>query len=176
MPAPSKKNYKPMCVIIIKPRGVQMPPRELLRQAAKRNHDWCGYVTASGQYYRTLSFARFVTSFYGHVTQDDAAIIHFRLATHGSVATHNCHPFFRHGIYFAHNGVLPYTPARDITDSQFVFDTILSPYIEANGYDSQFIDGVRGISRFAFMQGGEIRTYGNFVRMGGLLLSNTYFL
>lgn len=165
-----------MCVIIVKPKGVELPTDLLLYKAARRNHDGCGYVASNGEYHRTLSFDRFAISFYKNVKKEDAAIIHFRWATQGSVAVRNCHPFFKCGIYFAHNGVLPYRPYKDITDSQFAFERYLLPHIEHWGYDRQYIDDIRGGSRFAFMQDGEIRLYGNFVERDGLLLSNTNFM
>lgn len=165
-----------MCVIIIKRKGIALPNDEFLKQAYNVNHDGCGFVSSNGEYHRFLSFDSFLKSFHKCVTKDDACIIHFRWATHGSIRIANCHPFYKDGIYFAHNGVLPmYETANDKTDSQTCFENFLLPLIKRKGFCSE-IDRIRSYGKFAFMKDGEIKTYGNYIEYDGLLLSNTRFL
>lgn len=168
-----------MCVIIVKRKGIELPTDLLLYKAAKINHDGCGFVSSNGSYYRSLDYNKFADKFYKDVSKEDSCIIHFRWATQGSTRICNCHPFYKHGIYFAHNGVLPYYPQSDETDSQYAFEKYLLPIINDYGftkYSKAFIDSVRGNSRFAFMQDGKIYLYGDYKSYYGLLLSNTYFM
>lgn len=77
-----------MCVIIVKPAGVKMPSREILDAARSANQDGCGFVSTF-HHKKTLSYRAFLHEL-SKVKQSEACIIHFRLATHGSVRTANC--------------------------------------------------------------------------------------
>lgn len=94
-----KKNI--MCVIIYVPKGVELPSKDELRAAYNRNHDGCGFVSKS-DHYRSLNFESFLKRLLKRKIDEDV-IIHFRLATHGSVSIKNCHPFRIGDYWFAHN-------------------------------------------------------------------------
>ena len=165
-----------MCVIIIKKKGVRMPSENELRLAATHNPHGFGFVSSNGLYVRTMDFEEFYQALKG-VGREDACIIHFRIATHGSVRVSNCHPFKMHGIYFAHNGILPTHPRGDMTDSETEFRDVLCPAAEFYGLGTkEFADLVaRRIyySKFAFMKDGEVYTYGKFVTdRHGVMWSN----
>lgn len=164
-----------MCVIIICKRGVALPPVEELREAYRCNPDGCGFVSES-EHYKSLHFGTFLRHLQNRDINENV-IIHFRFATHGSVSVKNCHPFYKGGYWFAHNGVLPIQSKNDKTDSQICFETYLQPCIKRFGIDSDAFKveanyWARGYSKFAFMQKGEITTIGHFEKFEGRLYSN----
>lgn len=115
------------------------------------------------------------------VPDDEPCIIHFRLATHGSIKRANCHPFNRGDVWFAHNGILNIRPVGDMTDSETAFHNIIYPAIVRHGYGSKQMDNavnkVIGCSKFAFLQGDELKMYGNFIKQDdGCYFSNSRFL
>lgn len=168
-----------MCVIIIVPKGVELPSNEELRMAYNRNHDGCGFVTKS-DHYKTLHFGAFLRRLSKRKI-DEGVIIHFRLATHGSIKVKNCHPFYKNRFWFAHNGVLPIPTVNDMTDSQICFNTSIYPCIKKFGWDSPELDvemayWSRCGSKFAIMHDGEIKMFGKFIERRGCYYSNLYHL
>lgn len=168
-----------MCVIAIKPKGVQMPSNEIIRAMYRANHDGCGFCTPT-MYYRGLSLNVFLQKI-RQVSVDEPCIMHFRLATHGSVKKSNCHPFYDEetGVYFAHNGVLNIIPKNDTTDSETAFRDVILPYVRKYGFQSDetryTIHQIIGGSRFAFLQGEEVQMFGNFYARMGCYFSNLNF-
>lgn len=159
-----------------------MPDREILKAMYRANGDGCGFCTPT-KYYRGLSFDTFMQKI-SRVRVDEPCIIHFRLATHGSIKRSNCHPFYdaSTGTYFAHNGILNVIPYRDTTDSETAFRSLFVPYIRQYGIDSDevrfSIAQVRANtgSKFAFMQGEDVRLFGDFHHYDGCMYSNLRFL
>lgn len=171
-----------MCIICYKPKGVEMPSREVLKAMYRANSDGCGFCTPT-KYYRGLSFGTFIQKI-GQVGKEEPCIIHFRLATHGSVKRGNCHPFYdaTTGTYFAHNGILNVIPDRDTTDSETAFRRLFVPQIRRHGLQSDelaySVAQVRANtgSKFAFMQGDDVLLFGDFQAYDGCLCSNLRFI
>ena len=167
-----------MCVIIVKRKGVEMPSEHILRAAYRANSDGMGVVSSMGRM-RTLNFCKFMDHIRG-ISKEDSCVIHFRLATHGSVRIANCHPFKQGNLYFFHNGILPVRPYIGRTDSETAFTEMLYPVIRERGLDSaealSAIESIRGCSRFAFYEDGEITTFGDFEDIDGVLYSNLRFM
>lgn len=168
-----------MCVIIVCKRGVPLPPVDELRAAFERNSDGCGFVSET-DHYKSLHFSTFMR----HLSKrniNENVIIHFRLATHGSVKVTNCHPFYKGGYWFAHNGVLPIASRGDRTDSQICFEKFLYPCIKAFGWSSDELKTemaywTHGGSKFAMMHKGELLLSGQFIEYEGRLYSNLLHL
>lgn len=97
-----------MCCIIYKPKGVQMPSLDILSKIKKLNHNGYGFVSTN-HFHKGLDYRTFLRHL-SEVGDDEDCIIHFRLATHGSICRANCHPFAENGVYFAHNGTLNVLP------------------------------------------------------------------
>lgn len=169
-----------MCVICVKPKGVEMPSNEIIKAMYKANHDGCGFCTPTKDY-KGLSLDSFLREI-AKVTADEPCIMHFRWATHGSVKLANCHPFYAPEVdlWFAHNGVLDIRPKGDMTDSETAFRQIIAPIVEKCGLDSEdtvkAINSVRECSRFALMQGDQVRIYGQFYERFGCYYSNLNFV
>lgn len=110
---------------------------------------------------------------------DVPAIIHCRIATHGSIKRANCHPFVdkETGVAFAHNGILDIEPIGDWTDSETAFRTRFVPVIKKFGYKSRelaaAVRDIIGGSKFAFLnKNGEIQMFGNWVIRDGCYFSH----
>lgn len=169
-----------MCVIIVKPAGIRMPSKDTLKMAYLANPHGCGFASTNHAF-KSLSYAEFLDRL-AEVGDDEACIIHFRLATHGSIRRSNCHPFEKGGIYFAHNGVLDIKPDGDMTDSETAFLRIIHPVAKKYGIGSrETAEAVRriiGFSKFAMMESGsyEIKTFGRFIADDdGCMYSNFRF-
>lgn len=169
-----------MCCIIYKPKGVQMPSLDTLAKIKKLNHNGYGFVSTN-HFHKGLDYRTFLRHL-SEVGDDEDCIIHFRLATQGSICRANCHPFEKDGVYFAHNGVLRTLPVNDMTDSEIVFRYQIYPdVIQRYGYGTKQADwAIRQIcgnsSRFAMMYQGEVRLYGDYKIVDGVYYSNLRWL
>lgn len=166
-----------MCVAIIKPAKQQKPSYETLLACAKANRDGAGFCTSTGKSYHSMSFFKLMSEL-GKIDDGEAVIIHFRWATHGSICRRNCHPFYdkAHGLFFAHNGVLPIEATNDRTDSETFFKDMFLPMLDKYGWDSKtlwdWVNVERGQSRFAFMRGDEVTRLGHWDNVDGCWYSN----
>lgn len=157
-----------------------MPSKEIITAMYRANHDGCGFCTPTKSY-KGLSLASFLREI-SAVTPDEPCIMHFRWATHGSVKRSNCHPFYdgEADLWFAHNGILDIVPDGDMTDSETAFRSIIAPVVRKSGLDSKeavrVIENVAGVSRFALMQGDQVRLYGTFFERFGCHYSNLNFV
>ena len=146
-----------MCVIIVKPAGVKMPTSDIINAAFHANPHGCGFISPS-TFYKGMSIKSLKKNL-KQVSDDEPCIIHFRLATHGSIKRANCHPFNRGNVWFAHNGILDIRPERDMTDSETAFQNVI------------------GFSKFAFLQGDRLKMYGDFIKQDdGCYYSNLRFM
>lgn len=168
-----------MCVICFIPKGTQTLPTKIVRAMYRANPDGAGIVTPT-DHYKGMSLDTLLR----HLKKRDPSqpcLMHFRLATHGSIKKANCHPFFdkKSSTWFMHNGILNIQPRGDMTDSETAFRRILVPEIAGHGLSSDdvryVVQGVIGGSRFAFMQGDEVQLFGQYERWLGCWFSNLRF-
>lgn len=87
-----------MCVAIAKPKGTKLPSRELLKICFKNNPDGAGFVfNRNGKnhvYKGFFTFGDFWRALVSHdIKENEGALIHFRVATHGGISKGTCHPF-----------------------------------------------------------------------------------
>lgn len=167
-----------MCCIIYKPKGVQMPTLDTLAKIKRLNHNGYGFVSTN-HFHKGLDYRTFLRHL-SDVDDNEDCIIHFRLATHGSICRANCHPFVKDDVYFAHNGVLPINSVNDMTDSEIAFRWQIYPAIERYGYGSKEVDclikSLVGCSKFAMMCRGSVKLYGSFTKLNELYYSNLRWL
>ena len=168
-----------MCCIIFIPSGVQTPPYEVIRNVYRCNPHGMGLCTPA-DHYRGMS----LNALLRHLKKRDIShpcLMHFRLATHGSIKKANCHPFYdgESETWFMHNGVLDITPKGDTTDSETAFREILAPTIAMFGLSSEElrcnVRNIIGGSRFAFMQGDRVKLFGQYEQWLGCWFSNLRF-
>ncbi|MDR1652507.1 MAG: class II glutamine amidotransferase [Prevotellaceae bacterium] len=165
-----------MCLIIVKPAGAKMPAKNIIKTAAKINSHGFGFCTET-KYFRALKFAEFEKQLQ-KIEINENAIIHFRLATHGSIKVQNCHPFYKNNIFFAHNGVLNLATFNDKTDSEMFFINEVLPLAKKKCFASQYFDfymkqcAINNYSRFAMLADGKLKMYGLFEQYKDCFYSN----
>ena len=168
-----------MCVIAYIPKGVPTPPREIIKAMHRANPHGMGMVTPT-DHYKGMSIEMLLR----HLRNRDVSepcLLHFRLATHGSIKRANCHPFHdeESDTWFMHNGILGIEPIRDMTDSETAFRKILVPEIQSHGLCSDdlryAVKSVIGYSKFAFLQGDNVKLFGDYVHWLGCWFSNLRF-
>lgn len=174
-----------------------MPPQRIIKAMRQANPHGMGFCTPS-MYRKDVDNFRAFCGWLRKRDINEPCLMHFRLATHGSIKRDNCHPFHdaKTGVYFAHNGILAIRPTNDKTDSETAFRKRFLPVIKKHGFDSKELDEevtkIIGSSRFVFMQcdttktkigaGGEInvnvkvKMFGDFEEMDGCFYSNLRFL
>lgn len=169
-----------MCVICYKPKGVKMPQKNVLEAMYLANSNGCGYCTPN-EIHKGIYFDDFYKEV-KNVSKNEPCLMHFRLATTGSVKRSNCHPFYDGctDVSFMHNGIFNVRPNKDITDSEFVFREYFIPIIEQYGLDSrqmqEVVEEFGDYSKLAFMQGDNVKLFGNFIKFGDCYFSNLRFI
>jgi len=145
-----------MCVICIKPENVAMPPKERLEAMFDSNKDGCGFMySRKGKVVIRKGFMKLKHFQKGikqeGITDKDCLIMHFRIATAGSVNPKNTHPFpvtsdmgelkaLRTETEFgiAHNGILQleHDSHHDLSDTMtFIRDVLAEPTIKKNMFN-----------------------------------------
>lgn len=146
-----------MCIAIIKPKGIPLPDKKYLENAFSNNRDGAGFATLKpgqqevGYMKGYFDFDTYYEALEASVNEEDVALIHMRIATHGGTTKSTCHPFpvtpsidemsataGRTPVALIHNGVL-----RSMTNTKRgVSDTMrLAQYIAKAGvrqYNSRF--------------------------------------
>lgn len=170
-----------MCVLIYKPKGKILPTYDTLKLCYDANFDGCGFATLNGVIYKSLNFNDFYNQLITFTNINDDIMIHFRLATHGSVKQTNCHPFFDKRFIFAHNGILPIASKNDKTDSELYFKQLL-PLLYEQGLKGQivknYINSTIGFSKFCIFdtEKKQIKLFGTFEKYGSCFFSNMRWL
>jgi predicted glutamine amidotransferase len=170
-----------MCVLIVKNSGVNVPTKEILTACTVSNPHGFGIGTPNGVF-KTLDAEEFIDTA-SQLPPEIPAILHCRLATHGSIKKTNCHPFEAQDWIFAHNGIIHnIKPCKDMTDSETAFIQIFVPLLAANkGFKTNVIQVIKDFAqgnKFAFLskKTGKIITFGNFANYDGCMFSNLRWL
>lgn len=184
-----------MCILVHKPKGIEMPKREFLKNCHDNNPDGIGIAWIDDRgithirkgFMKFKAFMKFLKSVNG--LKDMDVILHFRWATHGSVSPGNCHPFpidvnlrnLRSTSYsgrfsiLAHNGVIfEYGNVSKGSKNDLSDTMILSKRIHEHGIKSREIQGViaKGGKFCISDRDGNIQRYGDFIEEDGIYWSN----
>jgi len=188
-----------VCIAIYKPAGAEVG-RDVLRRCWDKNPDGAGFMYAKdGELVVEKGFMRWKMfkkhwNRLGDGRKELPMVIHFRIATEGSVSPPNCHPFRLQGtdIGFVHNGVISSVnipDTSDLTDSEMFgrayleqLSAITEGGLTIDQLQEQWlknmIDGVIGSSKLVFMDSsGKVAIVNK--RLGeeaeGVWFSNTAF-
>lgn len=121
-----------MCLMITKPSGVIVPD-EYLCNGFDGNPDGAGYAFINGDgmlLYRKGIFDldEFISLYQSEVKPETHALIHFRMATHGSKSKDNCHPFdVGNNMMMAHNGIIDIKTEGDESDTLAFLRRVIQP-------------------------------------------------
>jgi hypothetical protein len=120
-----------MCLAIYKPATTK-PDKEAYRCGFENNTHGAGFAAAvNGGLVIGKGFFKFKEFWQAFKPYADcAALIHFRLATHGKKDSDNCHPFaITDNLAMIHNGVLPICTKEDETksDTWHYVESVLKP-------------------------------------------------
>ena len=192
-----------MCIIAAKPAGVPMPSESIIRNMWDGNRDGAGIMYVENGKVRIekgfMKYKSFLAMLDELRTRLDLTatplVMHFRITTHGGTSPENTHPFpitdnigalkklsARCDIGVAHNGIIPISPRKGISDTMEYIASQLAPLKRAmpnfytNKHALQLVENAIE-SRMAFLtSGGRIVTVGNFIEDEGVLYSNTSYM
>ena len=189
-----------MCLIVVKPHDVELPPEKYLRFGANRNSDGGGLaylkkgtkvIKLKKDFENTDELIDYMKA---NVAKEDDLIIHFRIATHGEKDAGNRHPFplskdedelrsteLECTEIAAHNGVLTqYSRADDtkLSDSQrFIADVLSDNSVKKNlksdGIQMLINDFLGGDRLVVLKNNRHLLLFGEFHEEDGISYSNT---
>lgn len=149
------------CIAIWKPKGVQIA-RKYLENCFINNKEGAGFAyVKEGKIIMEkgfFDFDKFYEAYKG--LQKYAALIHFRIATHGNVDEENCHPFLMNDGQYAlvHNGVMPsslHSGKKEESDSR-QFAELITPLLAMvpwrNEQFSNVVEEAIGYNKVAIMR------------------------
>jgi hypothetical protein len=185
-----------MCIILVKPSGVEVPSNKTLDACWQGNNDGAGLVyhkEGMDKVHIVKGFMKLkqVKMAMSEFTPADTVILHFRFATHGLVDAGNCHPFplssklddLRRidGMYetaIAHNGVFGNMPCHDsLSDTQKFIGGIMANDLIRDSLDNpaiqELLSGYCGqSSKLAILRPGKLLLIGKFIEDSGIFYSN----
>lgn len=193
-----------MCVIAIKPAGINMPAETTIDNMWYNNRDGAGLMYAANgtvhieKGFMTLKALKAALSRLEESIDvtNTPMVMHFRITTHGGTSAGNCHPFpiteklpllqmtkCKTPLAVAHNGVIDITPSRkDISDTMEYIVSQLAPLYQLRKDFYKQAAGKKLVynaikSKMVFLDNtGKIETVGDFIAgEDGLLYSNTSY-
>lgn len=191
-----------MCIIAAKAANIPMPSRETIRTMWNGNRDGAGFMYVEKGKVRIEKGFMTYESFEKALNKLEArldltrtpVVMHFRITTHGGTKPENCHPFpitdsigalkkltCSTDLGVAHNGIIPITPRRGISDTMEYIASQLAPLKRAmprfyTNKDAMLLVKNAIESRMAFLTGdGKIYTVGDFIKDEGVLYSNSSY-
>lgn len=176
-----------MCILLVKPAGVKAPSLETFKICWDNNPDGAGIAYADGSEVKIekgfMEWADFKVFFESIDLTDLPALIHFRIATHGTVKAENTHPFtVNKNVVAAHNGILSgVSNEGDWTDSETFFKRICAPILRSYKISSKVfhraVQAIIGSSKLAFLESdGQLTIFGKFIEDAGMYFSNDSYL
>lgn len=123
-----------MCLLIFAPKG-ETPNSARLEEAARNNPDGFGFAIHAGDRivrHRGMNFDQVMERFtVERAKHAGPAMFHLRIATHGTVNTKNCHPFYVGNdsrTVLGHNGIIPVDiPKGDQRSDTKYFSEVILP-------------------------------------------------
>lgn len=190
-----------MCVIIVKPSGVEMPALHTLISCWNQNRDGAGFAWSDGAtvhfHKGFLTFDSFLDALRAEKENigDHALVLHFRWATHGGINQEMTHPFtcvsskpltrLSGSVKMAvfHNGIIRDCYATEtLSDTAVYTSTALYTRYRSNHdfyCDKSTLDEIRNQtgSKFAFLTASRWTTTPGFsYYKDGCLYSNFHWI
>lgn len=182
-----------MCIIVMKPKGVNMPNEQILFNCWKNNYHGAG-ISIVDEYNNTIvtkkGFMNFedLCSYLEEMERvfclkDSAVLMHFRLVSVGKICKEQCHPFpiskkfkdtektiYESNKVFAHNGTLLIKTKKEMSDTQtFAYKYI--PYL--NKKELHDIIYEYGYNKLCILKNnGKFDLVGKFIKDNKIYYSN----
>lgn len=172
-----------MCIIVFKPKGVEIPKLEVLKKCFDNNPDGCGIAIRKDDYIEFIKgFMNFndIKTIYDFLKdlKNTEVCLHFRKMSTGDKKDILTHPFplytpnSLHGKVEAlifHNGTMPnLNPEKDKSDT-LMFSEILSKIPKP-----MIIDVIKSASgKFVYMDKHTTQLIGDFIKDNNVFYSNT---
>lgn len=124
-----------MCIAIAKPAGVEIY-KHVLETCFEHNSDGAGFATIQDDKILIQKGFFDFDSFWNAYEpfQNEQALIHFRIKTHGNISEENCHPFLiNDSLAFIHNGIIPGYGSFSESDTRAFKKKMIIPLIETYG-------------------------------------------
>lgn len=192
-----------MCIIMVKPKGVLLPDKNIFKNCFDNNPDGAGFMyTYKNQVFIKKGYNN-VDDIYNDITnvlhkQDTTIVAHFRIGTHGDKKDAKAtHPFpissdyhdlqelnYVTNIGVAHNGIITGyydTKLPELSDTQLFIRDVLSKLIIVNSEFYTFpvilkMLGKLTNSKLTFLDRfGNYYLVGDFVEKDGIYYSNTTY-
>lgn len=133
----------------------------------------------TGQSIRTMKVDE-ARKFFSDTNKNYTVVLHARVKSVGEVTLSNVHGWKRAGVVFCHNGTLNVKARDKLTDSQTFFEDVFIPIFKANKrrFNTTVVRAINaciGSSRFCFVNGKDIRLYGEFKKKGNCFFSNLFW-
>lgn len=154
-----------MCIAIAKKAGIKIS-EDILERCFHKNPDGAGFTVEINDkltiFKGYFTFKSFMEAFEPY--QEQKAMIHFRILTHGDLSEENCHPFeVTENIHFTHNGIITNVTAKGTESDTHVFNSqylkdIVKNYGEKALFDpiiKNLIQKFIGYSKLVFFVKGE---------------------
>lgn len=120
-----------MCIALFVKPGAEISD-EVLKTCYINNDDGCGFAYVSREnkvvVNKTMNFDTFLADFREAQAESTHSpfLVHFRIATHGTVDEFNCHPFFvDEDTAFIHNGVIHGIPTDHLKSDTQMFNELI---------------------------------------------------
>lgn len=186
-----------MCIAIIKPRGIEIPDRELLRKCWEINPDGGGFMYNDGTkvtiHKGFMKFKKFY-KFFKHESdlndfKNKDVVIHFRISTSGGINRECTHPFpvsnnleeLRYlnctcPVGFAHNGIISGYGTKEYSDTMHYIINVVSNIRDLENSEA-LIDALatENSSRFVALTKDKILKGGTWIEDNGLFFSNSTY-
>ena len=180
-----------MCVAIYKPAGIETPSLDTLKQCWDANPDGAGFALRTEGEYSIgihkgyMTWKQFKVAFEKYRLADFAGnmLLHFRIATHGSISPGNTHPFslagdvkllkhtnVRTNYALIHNGMLPIESEEGSDTMEFC--RRLAPFYQNIPSVFNLIQGMAGNNKIAVMTRDKVHLFGDWERIEGVYFSN----
>lgn len=183
-----------MCIIIVAKKGLKVP-MEHFKNSWVSNSDGAGLCYNENGVVRIrkgfMTFEQFQEAL-SEVPLSSDRVFHFRIATSGKVAPGTCHPYPVEQNYkamyatdmltsmaCAHNGIIHWcTPKNGLKETFSDTMAFIAGYVHPlkdkvmNNTALQEMISRSTTSKFAFMDGNDVVTVGDFVEVNGIYYSN----
>jgi predicted RNA-binding Zn-ribbon protein involved in translation (DUF1610 family) len=185
-----------MCVIAIKPEGVDLPTEEHLKEMFDANKDGAGFMYVRDKHVKIrkgfMTLENLVNGLKAsNLTKEDVVVYHFRISTSGGISPATTHPFPLTDDYrvmkglsvdtevgIAHNGIISTFGKGDVSDTMaFIKEILATDVVKKNLFDGGVISLIEmalgSFNKMIFLH--KDKTFallGDWFKKNGMMYSN----